>query len=233
MSSKLSGHLFLRDSQDHLIVSSCPKLKSAQWDAESSTKTSEAKLTYQKIFGLIQVGRSGLGSSKHLVILNKKSHACRSLISSISKELSEEETTLRACKLQLQCSWALWESYVKKDLSWKSILAMSPNVLSSCLAATYVFPSPSNLLRWHLSKESCFLCKKKHCTFAHILGAYKISLQQGCFTQQHDSVLLKLIDSLKAFMNGIPNKVTKTRNKKKIVHIAFEKPLISYYFLMN
>ena len=114
MSSKLSGHLFLRDSQDHLIVSSCPKLKSASWDAESSTKTSEAKLTYQKIFGLIQVGRSGLGSSKHLVILNKKSHACRSLISSISKELSEEETTLRACKLQLQCSGPCGRVILKK-----------------------------------------------------------------------------------------------------------------------
>ena len=37
--SKLSGHFFLRDSQDPLIVSSCLKLKSGQWDAESSPKT--------------------------------------------------------------------------------------------------------------------------------------------------------------------------------------------------
>ena len=91
---------------------------------------------------------------------------------------------------------------------------MSPNLLSFCLAATYnILPSPSNLLRWHLSEESsCFLCKKEHCTLAHILGACKISLQQGHFTYRHDSVLSKLIDSLKAFMNSIPNKGT--QNKK-------------------
>ena len=78
-SSKLSGHLLLRDSQDPLIVSSCPRLKSGQWDAESSSKTSEAELIYQKIRGSVQVGRSGLGSSKQLVICSKKSHAYRSL----------------------------------------------------------------------------------------------------------------------------------------------------------
>ena len=90
---------------------------------------------------------------------------------------------------------------------------MSPNLLSFCLAATYVLPSPSNLLRWHLSEESsCFLCKKEHCTLAHILGACKISLQQGRFIYRHDSVFLTLIDSLKVFMNSIPNKVT--QNKK-------------------
>ena len=103
-SSKLSGYLLFRDSQDPLIASSFPKLKSGQLDAKSSAKTSEAELTYRKIHGPVQVGRSGLGSSKQLVILNKKSHSYRSLISSVSKELSEEETTLRACKLQLQCS---------------------------------------------------------------------------------------------------------------------------------
>ena len=164
-SSKLSGHLLLTDSEDPLIVSSCPKLKSGQQDAESSAKTSEAEVTYWKIHGPVQVGRSDLGSSKELVIPNKKSHAYRSLISSISKELSEDEITLRACKLQLQCSWTLWENYVKNNLFLKSILAMSPYLLSVCLATTHVLPSPSNLLWWHLSEESsCFLCKKQHCT---------------------------------------------------------------------
>ena len=88
-SSKLSGHLLLRDSQDPLIVSSCPKCKFGQGDAGS-----EAELTYQKIRGPVEVGRSGLGSSKQLVILSKKRHAYRSMIYSIFKELPEEETTL-------------------------------------------------------------------------------------------------------------------------------------------
>ena len=187
-SSKLTGHLLHRDSQDPLIVSPCLKHKSGQWDAESSAKISEAESTYRKICGPVQVGRSGLGSSKQLVIPKKKSHAYRSLILSFSKELSEEETTLRACKLQLQCSWTLWKNDLKNNLSWKSILAISPNLLSFCLAATYSFlSSPGNLMWWHLSEEcSCFLCKKEHCTLARILRACKTFIQQDHFTYQHD-----------------------------------------------
>ena len=135
------------------------------------------------------------------------------MILSISKELFEEETTLGACKLQLQCSWKFWENYVKDDLLWKSILAMSPSLFCFCLVATYVLSSRSNLLRWHLSGESsCFLCQKEHCTLAHVLGSCNIYLQQGRFKYRNDSVLLKLIDSLKVFINGILNKVT--QNKK-------------------
>ena len=40
-SSKLSGYLLLRDSQDPWTTSSCTKLKSGQWDEEFSVKTSE------------------------------------------------------------------------------------------------------------------------------------------------------------------------------------------------
>ena len=69
-SSKLSEHFHLRDSEDLLIVSSCLKLKSGQWDAESSP--SETELTYLKICGPTKVGRSSLGASKQLVIPNKK-----------------------------------------------------------------------------------------------------------------------------------------------------------------
>ena len=74
---------------------------------------------------------------------------------------------------------------------------------------------PNKLLQWHLSEESCILCKKQHCTLAQILGTCKISLQQDLFIFWHDSVVLKLIDSLKAFMNGIPNKVTLVPHHQK------------------
>ena len=192
-----------------MIVSSCTRLKSWSVGCRIFAKTSEAELTYQKICSPIQIGRSGLVSPKQLVILNKKSHAYGSLILSISKELSEKENTLRACKLQIQCSWTLWENYVKNDFPWKSALAMSHNLLSFCLAATHnVLPSPSHLLQWDLFEESSgFLCKKEYCTLPHILEGCKVSLKQGHFTYRHGSVLLKLIDSLKAFMNGIPSKV--------------------------
>ena len=53
----------------------------------------------QKSCGSMQIGTSGLGSSKQLFILSKESHAYRSLILSISKELSERETPVKAYNL--------------------------------------------------------------------------------------------------------------------------------------
>ena len=76
------------------------------------------------------------------------------------------------------------------------------------------------LLWWQLSKEfSCFLRKREHCTLAHILGACKISLQQDRFTYQHNSILLKLIDTQKA--NCVPNEISQT---KKILFVKSGTP---------
>ena len=45
------------------------------------------------------------------------------------------------------------------------------------------------------------------CTTAHTLGACKVSLQQGRYTFRHDTVLRKLIQSLKSFILIIKQKV--------------------------
>ena len=99
----------------------------------------------------------------------------------------------------------------QNNFTWKTILAMPPNLLSFCLGATYnVLPSPKNLKRWHLASESrCFLCHKDVCTIPHILGACKISLQQGRFTFRHDSVLQNLVLVLKSFLKNLPINATK------------------------
>ena len=96
---------------------------------------------------------------------------------------------------------------------------MPPNLLSFCLGATYnVLPSPKNLKRWHLASESrCFLCHKDVCTIPHILGACKISLQQGRFTFRHDSVLQNLALVLKSFLKNLPINTTKKGNSIKFV----------------
>ena len=96
---------------------------------------------------------------------------------------------------------------------------MPPNLLSFCLGTTYnVLPSPKNLKRWHLASESrCFLCHKDVCTIPHILGACKISLQQGRFTFRHDSVLQHLVLVLKSFLKNLPINTTKKCNTIKFV----------------
>ena len=96
---------------------------------------------------------------------------------------------------------------------------MLANLLCFCLGATYnVLPSPSNLKRWHVASESrCFLCHKDVYTIPHILGACKISLQQGRYTFRHDSVLQHLVLVLKSFLKNLPNNTTKKCNSIKFV----------------
>ena len=105
---------------------------------------------------------------------------------------------------------------------------MSPNLLSFCLGATYnVLPSSSHLKWCHLAPESkCFLCHKDVCTIPHILGAHKISLQQGRFTFRHDSVLQHLVLVLKYFLKDLRNNTTKKYNTIKFVKSGskFSKP---------
>ena len=98
---------------------------------------------------------------------------------------------------------------------------MPPNLLSFCLGTTYnVLPSPKNLKQWHLASESSlfYLCHKYVCTIPHILGACKISLQQGRFTFRHDSVLQHLVLVLKSFLKNLPINTTKKCNTIKFVN---------------
>ena len=173
-SSKISGHLLLRDSRDPLVSSYKPDLKSGPWKAEYAVNSAEAELHLRTIRGPPQFGRAGLGLLKSSPIPNdKQSHEYRKLISVTSREIDEETNISKASQLQIQGQWTRWENYVKNDLSWRSILAMPPNLLHFCLSSTYdVLPSPSNLKRWRICTESsCFLCHKEGCTTAHVLGA--------------------------------------------------------------
>lgn len=204
--SKISGHLLLRDSKDPLVSNSAPTLKSGLWKVEGAVKTAEAELAVKSAMGTPQFGRAGLGMRKGVrVPKTRQCHAYRKLISETAKDIDEETHMGRALQLQVQGQWSRWENYIKNDLSWNSILAMSPNLLSFCLASTFdVLPSPSNLKRWKISTESsCSLCNKQICTTAHVLGACKVALSQGRFTFRHDSVLQELLSNLKEFRSNI------------------------------
>ena len=198
-SSKISGHLLLRDSEDPLVSSANPKIKVGLWNPEKATSIAEAELNFNQIRGPLNQGRCGVGTKKPTVIPPKRTHGYRKLVSAASQKIEDENNIDRALKLQLQCHWMSWENYIKNNLSWKNILAMPPNLLSFCISATFnVLPSPSNLCRWQKGSDpSLFLCGKSLCTVAHILGACKFSLHQGRFTFRHDSVLTALVSVLK------------------------------------
>ena len=126
---------------------------------------SESELRFRKIRGPPQFGRAGLGVTSHKVIPPaKSSHQYRKFISDTSKEIDEEGNMAKALQLQVQGQWTRWENYIKNDLSWKSVLAMPPNLLSFCLASTYnVLPTPSNLKRWvFVQKHLAFFAVRKY-----------------------------------------------------------------------
>ena len=59
-SSKISGHLLLRDSKKPLVSSVSPSLESGHWKATSATHITEAELNFCKKSGPLHLGRSGL-----------------------------------------------------------------------------------------------------------------------------------------------------------------------------
>ena len=215
-SSKISGHLLLRDSTDPIISSAKPQIKAGQWRAETSTNIAEAELNFNKIKGISNKGNLGLGIIKSTVIPPKGCHAYRKLVTSTSQKIEEEKDITKALKLQLQCHWMTWQNYIQTNLSWNNILALPPNLLSFCISSTYnVLPSPSNLHRWQNNNDpSCILCGKQLCTIAHILGACKYSLDQGRFTFRHDNVLASLVSVIKTFLKTI--KATKPKKSNTI-----------------
>ena len=88
-------------------------------------------------------------------------------------------------------------------------MPMPPNLTLFCQASIFdTLPSPTNLKRWRITAEAkCTLCSKDVGTTAHILGAGKVSLQQGRYTFRRDTVLRKIVESLKSFILNIKQTV--------------------------
>ena len=53
----------------------------------------------------------------------------------------------------------------------------------------------------------CTLCSKDACATAHILGACKVSLQQGRYTFRHDTALRQVIEPVKTSISNIKEAV--------------------------
>ena len=203
-STKVSGHLLLKEAADKQISESASQLKCGFWNVAEAVVDPESRLEFQKVIGYHQTSRAGFESFKSPFIPRRNSHEYRSLISDLVGEVNEHAYHAKSVQLHLlgyRCD------FVKNDLSWKTLLAMPSSLISFCLGATFdPLPSPSNLKRWRLITESsCFLCGKSICTSAHILGTCKIALQEGDFSFRHNKVHNKVI--VKNFLSSYkPNK---------------------------
>ena len=104
-SSKISGHLLLRDTKDPLVSSVSPSLKSGYWKSTSATQIND--LNSCKTRGPLHLGRIGLKNVKPTPVPEEGSQAHRKLVTKTHIEI-EENNLERALQLQLQCHWVQW-----------------------------------------------------------------------------------------------------------------------------
>ena len=208
--SKTSGHLLLRRSQDPLVSGCIPKLQAETWKVEDAVLSCQNDTKINQVCGNSHHNRQGLGyTTTPKVPTHKSSKHYRRYISEYHKSIDDTYAFSKAVQLQVQGQWTRWMNYVQQDFSWSSLMAMPANLTSFCLASKYdTLPSPANLKRWRITTETmCTLCSKDVCTTAHILGACKVSLQQGRYTFRHDTVLREVIEVLQTFILNIKDTV--------------------------
>ena len=219
-----SAYLQLRDSSDPLVsshwkptepmaklliakdkqMSISPSLAAGNWDVRKSVEVAEHSVKLNKIIGHTQNTKAGLGKTPHKPVPPIHSHEYRKLISDTLLGHEEDINLSKAVQLHVQGQWTKWTDYISNDLTWNTLLSMPKSLLSFCLNSTFdTLPSPANLSSWNIdANNTCFLCKKSPCTSGHILGACRISLNQGRYTFRHDSVLKVIFNYISAFFSG-------------------------------
>ena len=219
--SKITGHLLLRSSQDPLVSGCIPKLQAGTWKVEDGVSSCKNDIKINQVCGNSHYNRQGLGyTTTPKVPRHKSSKHYRRYISENHKSTDDTYAFSKAVQLQVQGQWTRWMNYVQQDFSRASLMAMPTNLTSFCLASTYdTLPSPANPKRWRITTETmCTLCSKDVCTTVHILGACKVSLQQGRYTLRHGIVLREVIEVLKTFILNIKDTVpTSPKSSIKIV----------------
>ena len=212
--SKISGHLLLQESKDPLISDCVPNLNSGSWNAKTAVSMTERDVHLKSNISNANYNCSGLGYSKTSEVpSDKSSKEYRQFICKHHQSIDETYAFSKAVQMPLQGQWTRWLNYIQNDFSWKTILAMPPNLISFCINSTYnTLPSPSNLQRWNITTEAtCTLCNKQICTLPHILGACKVALKQGRYTFRHDAVLSKIVSYLTDFIGKVkPTPMTET-----------------------
>ena len=134
-SSKISGHLLLKHSQDGSVSSCVRKLQAGKWQVKEAVQTCEADLSHKSIIRHHQHSRHGLGYIKTSnVPSDKSSRDYRIFISSHHKETDGMNAISKAVQLKVQGQWTKWLNYIQQNFSWKSLLAMPVNLTSFCIS---------------------------------------------------------------------------------------------------
>jgi len=166
-----------------------------------------------------QQGRSGLG---HRGLKRKwKPDNPRTDILDQMKAQAEELRLQALHGYQMQTSWLSWglNGMMKKDLSWNAILYQYSQRLLKFLVNVQAntLPSPDNLRRWHLNKNSekdnknfrCGLCGEEKATLGHILAGCtwvrttenKLPNNEDRYKWRHNNVLAVIAEVIQKLVS--------------------------------
>ena len=117
-SAKVSSQLLLRGSADPYVSEAKVLPKSGNWSASEVAEQAEKKLNFKQILGYHQCHRAGFGSISIPGVPHKHSYTYRKLLTLMVEEAEEEKYQAKT----VQGQWEKWCSYVRMDLSWKTLL---------------------------------------------------------------------------------------------------------------
>ena len=116
-STKVRGHLLLRESADKKNSKFTSQLKCCFWDVTESVVDAEGSLEFQKVIGYHQTSRPGFVSFKSQSIPRRNPHKYRRLISDLFGEVDENAFNSKSVQCHLQSYWTKWCDFVKNGLS--------------------------------------------------------------------------------------------------------------------
>ena len=107
--------------------------------------------------------------------------------------------------------WSKWQGYIKRDISWQTLLKSTPLLVSFCLGATYnTLTSPQNQARWGFEDDiDCTLRTKEEASVAHILAGCQKALQSGRCRFCHNAVLRVIACEIQFMINYVKKKLEK------------------------
>ena len=141
--SKISGHLLLRNSQDPLISSCGPKLRTGAWKVEDTVLSCESNIKFNKICGSEYKNRLGLGYTTTFKVPKSKS-PCPLPIKSLSSALkaskisghlllrNSQNPLISSCGPKLHTgAWKVEDTVLSCESELNLIKSVEANIITS------------------------------------------------------------------------------------------------------
>ena len=150
-----------------------------KWSAIKAAQEVECSPRIKDIIDFTQTNQAGLGSTSKKVFSKVGPKRKRDMVSEEVRMFEEEQSKANAVTQAKQCAWTKWNDIEPIKLSWKSLIAKEPLVISFLLHSTYdLLPNATNLKLWgYTNLDLCLSCKSERGTLHHVLSACPQSLQ--------------------------------------------------------